>query len=173
MHDRRSSLERVAAPVEELGCHLPRRQGRGIDHLHGPAVLVTPIDPAFPAHLLPAIGLQHMGHMTWVLRVSAHPAGEREMRVKKRGIIAASLQPCRLSFRIEIEQAHGNAVKPVCRRRSQHFARRDRVPGEQQVPIVGLELERALHGRLGSLLAPSECWRGRDIDQIVQLDAFD
>ena len=79
----------------------------------------------------------------------AHPARERHVVYDQRRIVATRYQPGRLGVCIDIKQTDRDRVKPISRRSGQHLTRRDRVPGQQEVPTVPLQFKRMAHHRLG------------------------
>ena len=81
--------------------------------MHGPAAALGEQAQAFPAHLLPAVGLKHLESMVRVGRVLAHPVRERDVVHEQRRIVAPRHQPGCLSFARDVKQADGDAVKSV------------------------------------------------------------
>ena len=103
--------------------------------MHRPAVLGPSLDPAFPAHLLPTVALEHVRHVAWIASVVSHPVRKRHVMRQQRGIVASCRQPGGLSILAHIEEADRDSVKSLGRGCGKHLAGRDRVSGKQQMAI--------------------------------------
>ena len=114
-----------------------------------------------------------MGHMACIARVPAHPIGKAKVVDEQSGVVSTHRQPSRLSFLVDVEEAHRDPIESVGGWRGEHLAGGDRVSTKEQMTALGQELEPSLDDRLSGVLTPGDRGRLRDIDHVAQLHAFD
>jgi hypothetical protein len=105
--------------------------------------------------------------------MATHPLSESLVVGQQRRVVAAVSEPRDLRLGPHVKQARRDPVEPNRRGRREHLARRDRIAGWQQVPALGLELQRPLDDGLGRPLAPDDIPNRGHGDDVVELDAFD
>lgn len=103
----------------------------------------------------------------------AHPGCERDVVGPQGRVVAPLPQPCGLGLRADVEQADCDRAELPGRGCREDLAGGYRITRQQQVPALGLKLDRALDGHFGRSLSPLEIRHRGYGDEVTQLNALD
>jgi len=109
-----------------------------------------------PAHFFPAAINDHLGTVSVIDHVMAHPLGEGDVSVEKFVRVTALSEPLDLFGGRDIQEAHMDAVEIGCAGCGEEFSRRDGIAAQEEIHSGLLFLQGELDHLLDGLMTPAE-----------------
>lgn len=110
--------------------------------------------------------------MPVVNHVLAHPIGESHVVTDEFQIVTAFSKPCRLCCCFRVEEANGEVIQTLRRRRRPNLAGRNWITAQQKVLPCALSLKGTEHRSFNHLMSPFQA-PFRRASQHAQLGDFD